>query len=126
MRIVYDSKHAARVALGVAHARRNKSLASRCNDLVLLSKDKYHISMHHVFGHAGNAGNDCADIAASFGTNGFTSECNVPSFWPSRHFSCKVFLNVHHCLSALHSTICALQKCSHINGAWLRHGREAQ
>ena len=32
------------------------------------------------FGHAGNAGNECADVAAAFGLNGFTSECNVPSF----------------------------------------------
>ena len=79
VRILYDSEHPARVALGAAHARRNMSLASRCNDWVLLSKDKYHISIHHVCGHAGNAGNECADIATSFRTDGFISECDVPS-----------------------------------------------
>ena len=32
VRILYDSKHAARVALGVAHAGNNIALACRCND----------------------------------------------------------------------------------------------
>ena len=80
MRILYDSKHGARVALGVAHGRRNICLAGRCIDLVLRSKDNFYISIHHVFGHAGSAGNECADVAASFGMCGFVSECNVPSF----------------------------------------------
>ena len=39
MRIFYDSRHAAHIALGVAHARRNISLGSRCNDSVLRSDD---------------------------------------------------------------------------------------
>ena len=84
--VLYDSKHAARVACGVAHAGRNITLASKCNDLGLRSEDKIYISIHHVYGHAGNAGNECADIAASFGTNGFVPECKVPSFWPTRQF----------------------------------------
>ena len=33
VRILCDSKYAARVALGVAHDRKNIALASRCNDL---------------------------------------------------------------------------------------------
>ena len=77
MRILHDSKHAARVARGVAHARRNIILAFRCNDSVLRSKDKFYISIHHVFGHAGN---ECADTAAPFGTKGFISQCNAPTF----------------------------------------------
>ena len=79
MRILNDSKHAARVALGVAHACRNIALASKCNELILRSKDKIYVSIHHVFGHAGNAGNECADIAASCGMHGLISDCNVPS-----------------------------------------------
>ena len=35
MRILYDSKHAARVALGVAHVRRKITLANNRNHLVL-------------------------------------------------------------------------------------------
>ena len=64
MRILYDSKHAARVVLGVAHARRNKSLASRCNDLVLRSKDEFYILIHHVCGRTGNAGMNAPTIVS--------------------------------------------------------------
>ena len=98
MRILYDSKHAARVAPGVARARRNIALANKCNDLVLRWKGKFH-TVHHVFGHAGNAGNECADSAASLGLRGFVSEDNVPSFWPDRRFFVQRVLDVLHCLS---------------------------
>ena len=33
-------------------------MAGRCNDLILRSKDKFYISIHHVFGQGSNAGND--------------------------------------------------------------------
>ena len=56
----------ARVTLGVAHAG-NIALARKCNELLLPSKCLFHISFHHVFSNAGNAGNECADVAASFG-----------------------------------------------------------
>ena len=79
--ILYDSKRASRVTFGVAHSRRNISSASRCNDLVLRSKEKFYISIHHVFGHAGNAGNECADIAASFGTSGFNLSVQRTLLW---------------------------------------------
>ena len=42
VRILYDSKHAERVALGVAYANRNSALAHKCNGMVLRSKN-------HVF-----------------------------------------------------------------------------
>ena len=61
----YDSKHAARVALCVHHARKNIALANRCNDLFLRSKGKFHVTVHHVFGHAGTARNECAVCAVS-------------------------------------------------------------
>ena len=35
VRILFDSKHAAHVTLGVAHARRHIALARKCNELVL-------------------------------------------------------------------------------------------
>ena len=88
MRFLYDSKHAARVTLGVAHARRNISLARKCNDLVLRSMRLSHITFHYVFCHAGNADNECADTAASLGMKGFASDSNVSSFCPERFFSC--------------------------------------
>ena len=110
VRILCDSKHAARVAIGVAHARRNISLASNCNDLILRYKGKFHISPHHVYGHAWNKR---ADIAASFGMNGIISECNVPSFWPTREFLVQRLFNAHHCFARiaeiLHNVLARLQ-----------------
>ena len=79
VRILYDPTHAARVALGVAHARNNIALANRCNDFVFRSKGKFHVAVHHVFGHAGNAWNGCADCAASLGSRGLVSHDNLPS-----------------------------------------------
>ena len=95
-----SSQHATRVALGVAHARRNIALASSCSDLILRAKGKFYISIIHVFGHAGKPGNECADIAASFGMNGFISECNVSSsFGLPSNFWCNTPFDVPHCLS---------------------------
>ena len=102
VRILHDSKHAARVALGVAHARRNIILASICNDSVLRSKDKFYISIHHVFGHAGN---ECADIAASFGTRGFISQCNAPTF-SATHPHFVLVEPVQCCCTVGHITAC--------------------
>ena len=71
VRILHDSKHAARVTLGVAHAQRNIALAQKYNELVLRSKGM-RISSHHVFSHAVNTGNECVVIAASLpGHEGF-------------------------------------------------------
>ena len=59
--------------------KRNIELARRCNELLVRLKCKFHLSVHHVFSHAGNAWNECAD-AASLGMRGFISEANVPLF----------------------------------------------
>ena len=85
VRILFDSKHAARVTLGVADAKKI-ALARSCNELLLRLRCKFHISVHHVFGHAGNAGNQCDDIAATSGMKGFVSESNVPLFWARKRF----------------------------------------
>ena len=86
VRILYDSKRAARVALGFIHAVRNIALVHNCNELVSRSKCNFRISVDHVFRPAGKARNGCADIAASLGMRGFISESNVLSCWPTRHF----------------------------------------
>ena len=88
-----DPKHAARVTLGVVHAKRNIALARRRKGLLLRLKCNFHVSAHHVFGHAGHAGNECADVAASLGMRGLISENNVPLFFGLREvFLCKAFL----------------------------------
>ena len=98
------TNHSARVALRAAHARRNISLASRCNDLVLLFKDKFHISIHPVCGHAGNAGMNAPTLRLLLANMG--SSLSV-IFLPdgSDSFSCNVCLyffgkNVH-CLNRI-------------------------
>ena len=71
------------------------------NDLVLLSKDKFYISIHHVFGHAGNARNACADIVALSSPTGSSLCVMFLPFGLPGSFSCKVYFDVLHCLSAL-------------------------
>ena len=101
LRILFDSKHAARVTLGVAHAQRNIALARRCNELLLRLKCNFHISAHHVFSDAGNAGNQCADVAASPGMRSFISENNVPVLWPERGFFAQRLYEIPHRLTQI-------------------------
>ena len=68
---------------------------------LVVSVCRFDISGHHVFSNAGDAGNECADIAASLGTKGFISECNVSSFWPARLFYVQRLLNAPQCLSRI-------------------------
>ena len=100
------TRNTLRVSLWVSIiARRNIALANKCNDLVLRSIKRFYISVHRVSGHAGNAGHECADIAAYLGT-----ECNVPSFSHTREFSLQRLLNAPHGLSriaeSLHGVFC--------------------
>ena len=90
---------------------------NKCNDLDVRSKGKSHIAVHHVLGHAGNAGNECADSTTSLGLRGFVSEDNVP--WPDRRFVAQRLLNVFHCLPVLlRFCIVSLLSCSW-NSNWL-------
>ena len=86
VRFFLDSKHAARVILGVAHAQRNIAQARKCHELLLRLKCFLHISFHPVLSPAGNVGNECADIAASLGIKSIISESDVSTFWPDRFF----------------------------------------
>ena len=72
--------HAARDALVVTHARKNTALANKSDDLVLRSNGIFYVSVHHVFCHAGNAGNECADIAAFLGMKVMFSVPMFPLF----------------------------------------------
>ena len=111
VRILYNSKHVARVAFGVAHAGgRNIALANRCIDLFFRSKGKFHVTIHRVFG---NIGNGCADCAASQGLRGLVSQDNLPSFWSDRRLLIDPLLSAPHCLShvpeVLHNLVIELQ-----------------
>ena len=80
VRILLECKHAAGVAVGVVHVGRNIALANTCNDLVLRSRGRFHISVHLAFVHASNAGKECADIAASWGMKVSSLNVTVPLF----------------------------------------------
>ena len=69
--IFYDSKHAAGVCLGTIQARSHVQLALTC---------------HHVYGHAWNLGNECADHAAALGLLGFISSHNDATRWCRHNF----------------------------------------
>ena len=48
------------MTLGIAHARRSMALLRKCNEVSMRSKHLSHFTSHHVFSHAGNAGNECS------------------------------------------------------------------
>ena len=73
------------------HAGRNTAVASQCNELVLRFMGNFYFSIHHVSGHVGDAGNECADIAVSFGMHGIIFECNASFFWLDIPFSFETF-----------------------------------
>ena len=67
----------------------NTRLVSR----LVFSTPKFQMSAHHVFSHAGNAGNECADGAPSLGMRGFISKNNYSlSFAPRQVFKCNALL----------------------------------
>ena len=47
--------------------------------------------MHHVYGHAGNLGNECADHAAALGSLGFISSHNDATRWGRHNFDTSAF-----------------------------------
>ena len=59
--IYYDSKHAAGVCLGTIQARSHLQLALACQRSTLRVQHRLRLTMQHVYGHAGNLGNECAD-----------------------------------------------------------------
>ena len=66
-----DSKHAAGVCLGTIQARSHVQLALACQRPTLCVQHRLRLTMHHVYGHTGNLGNECADHAAALGSRCF-------------------------------------------------------
>ena len=84
--IYYDSKHAAGVCLGTVQARTHVQLALACQQSMLKVQQRLWLTMHHVYGHTGNQGNECADHAAALGTFGLASNHNLSTRWVRHHF----------------------------------------
>ena len=55
-------------------------------------RDKVHVDVHHVFGHAGN-------YAASVGSRGLVAQHNLPSCWSDRRLLIHPLMIVPHCPS---------------------------
>ena len=87
--------------LALPTQRRILRYPALANELLLQLKCNFHVSAHHVFGHAGHAGNECADTAASLGMGGLISENNVPNFLPERGFFGQHFFEIPHRLSQI-------------------------
>ena len=88
------------MTLGVARARKNIASARKCNELSMRSRHRFRISFHHVFSHAGNAGNVCSDSAASLGLRGLVSDTNVQNFLAGKAVLCAgLFFDIPHRLT---------------------------
>ena len=84
--IYCDSKHAAGVCLGTVQAPSHVQLALDCQRSTLYAQHRLRLTMQHVYGHAGNLGNECADHAAALGSLGFISNHNNTARWCRHNF----------------------------------------
>ena len=82
----YDSKHAAGVCLGTIHARTHVQVGLSCQRLLLKVQLKLRFTMQHVYSHAENLGNECADHAAALGSFGLVSNHNLATCWAHHSF----------------------------------------
>ena len=84
--VFYDSKHAAGVCLGTIHARTHVQLGHSCQQLLLKVQRRLRFTMQHVYSHAENFGNECADHAAALGAFGLVSKHNLSTRWARQSF----------------------------------------
>ena len=83
-----DSKHAAGVLLGTVQTRANVQLGLACQRLLLQIQVTLRFTMQHIYGHAQNLGNECADHAAALGACGLVSNQNVSARWARPSIDC--------------------------------------
>ena len=101
VRILYDSKHAARVALGVLHARKNNALAHICNDLFASQKAGSKLLFTMSLATQAMLGTNAKIVRPLLGLRGLVSQDNLPSFWPDRRLLIHSLLSVPHCFSCV-------------------------
>ena len=104
--IYCDSQHAAGVCMGTIQARTHVQLALACKRSMLRAQHRLRLTMHHVYGHTGNLGNECADHAAALGSLGLNSSHNVTTRWDRHNFDtsacCDGCNNISDILERLH------------------------
>ena len=84
--IFCDSTHAAGICLGTIQARSHVQVPLACQRYTLCVQHRLRLTMHHVYGHAGNLGNECADHAAALGSLGLISSHNDAARWGRHNF----------------------------------------
>ena len=84
--VFYHSKHAAGICLGTIQARTHVQLALSFQQSLLKVQHKLRFTMQHVYGHAENLGNECADHAAALGAFGLVSNHNLSTRWTHHSF----------------------------------------
>ena len=69
------------VCLGTMHARTHVQLGLFCQQLLLKVQRRLRFTMQHIYSHAENLGNECADHAAALGAFGLVSNLNLSTRW---------------------------------------------
>ena len=75
--VFYDSKHAANVCMGTIQSRTNVRLGMTSQQCLVQAQLRLRITMHRIFSHGQNVGNERADHAAALGALGLTSNQNT-------------------------------------------------
>ena len=84
--VFFDSKHAAGVCLGTILAGTHVQLGLSCQQFLLKVQHRPRFAMQHVYSHAENLGNECADHAAALGAFGLVSKQNLSTRWARHSF----------------------------------------
>ena len=81
-----DSKHAAGVCFCTILTRTHVQLGLSCQQLLLKVQHKVRFTLQHVYSHAENLGNECADHAAALGAFCLVSQHNLSTRWARHSF----------------------------------------
>ena len=108
-RILYDSKDVARVALGVAHARRNIALANKCTTLFcgpMANPTPLFITFSAMLA---TLGTKVPTVLPPWVSEALFLKITFPFLWPDRRFLVHRLLTVAHCLSRVTEVVIELQ-----------------
>ena len=78
--IFNDSKHAAKICMGMIQSRTNV-LVGLTSQRLLQAQLRLRITMQHIYSHGQNVGNECADHAAALGSFGLIPNRTIHTRW---------------------------------------------
>ena len=82
----YNSRHATSICLGTVQSRANVASELTCQRLLLQVQLRLRLTMQHIYSHAQNPRNECADHAAALGAFGLVSNQNIRARWMHSSF----------------------------------------